>query len=212
MGTPFRGAEGSLSQGQILRFAQIAASENAERKEPVNGDILEILRPENESLMAILTHFLALWRAELPLCICFYETKPSNVWGIVQERRDEEFIVNRASGTLDFATNLPLWRDHFGMNKFSDPSEDEFVTVSNEIKKLVAEAHDIAAFRRKHRPKRRWRKPSSHEPVNGQAKMVEPIVIDRGTSHLEGKSSSTTCILDPYETNLNVLWPCRTFV
>ena len=81
-GTPFRGAAG-LSQNELLLAAQSQYSEDQ-----VQGAVLNILAPGNESLADLMTLFFETrqekWKAHIA---CFFELKPSNVGAILGGRR-----------------------------------------------------------------------------------------------------------------------------
>ncbi|KAF1951069.1 hypothetical protein CC80DRAFT_509197 [Byssothecium circinans] len=100
LGTPFRGAHGALADGQILKAAQekIDAMENEDEKYEAQTvkRILEILEPGNEALFNLLEDFLAIDHALMPSIICFYETRPANVWKIANQNRKKRRLDGSA--------------------------------------------------------------------------------------------------------------------
>lgn len=77
-GTPFRGA-GGLSQDEMLRAAQSQYEEGQ-----VQGAVLHILAPGNETLMDLMTLFFETRQEKDKAHIaCFYEKKSSNVGAIL---------------------------------------------------------------------------------------------------------------------------------
>ncbi|KAL8856213.1 MAG: hypothetical protein Q9178_007178 [Gyalolechia marmorata] len=113
-GTPFRGA-GGLDPTVMLQAAQSQYAEDQ-----IQGAVLNILPPGNESLTDLMTYFLETWQGEGKAYVaCFYEQKPSNVGAILGGNRIQSERIEKFS----------LSRDHFGMNKFGRPEEEDFQTV-----------------------------------------------------------------------------------
>lgn len=81
LGTPFRGA-GGLNQGEILRAAQSQYEEGQ-----IQGAILNILAPGNESLSDLMTLFFETRQESKAHIACFFEQKPSNVGSILGRTR-----------------------------------------------------------------------------------------------------------------------------
>lgn len=80
-GTPLRGAEASLSHGEILQLAQqqIAAESNL--------DNLRIMQDGDESLENLVDDYLSMVRNEVrPYTLCFYESRDSDVGAIVKNK------------------------------------------------------------------------------------------------------------------------------
>ena len=71
-GTPFRGAEGSLINGEIREYWE-------KQGKTVNDAILQDVRPGSVVLEDTLQDFLDIGREVLPPIVCFYETKYTNV-------------------------------------------------------------------------------------------------------------------------------------
>ncbi|KAL9019552.1 MAG: hypothetical protein Q9185_003172 [Variospora sp. 1 TL-2023] len=134
-GTPFRGAPG-LDQTVMI---QAALSQYAE--DQIQGAVLNILPPGNESLLDLLTYFLETRQGEGKAYVaCFYEQKSSNVGAILHGSRIQKFVVDETSGCLDqseWTEKYSLSRDHFGLNKFGRPEEEDFQTVCEVIEKMV---------------------------------------------------------------------------
>ena len=81
-GTPFRGAAG-LNQSELLQAAQSQYEEGQ-----VQGTVLNILAPGNESLIDLRTYFLETRRERSKAHVaCFFELKSSNVGAILGGHR-----------------------------------------------------------------------------------------------------------------------------
>jgi hypothetical protein len=59
--------------------------------------------------------------------------------------------VDETAGCLDRAEKIGLQRTHFNMNKFGNPEEEEYLTVLDEIEKMVVAAPDMLAAPSQHR-------------------------------------------------------------
>jgi hypothetical protein len=58
--------------------------------------------------------------------------------------------VSKSSGCLDLSDatrKFSLSRTHFDMNKFGKPTEEDFETVRDVIRKMVNEAHSLVLTR-----------------------------------------------------------------
>jgi hypothetical protein len=56
----------------------------------------------------------------------------------------QRFVVSESSGCLDLSdstSKFSLSRTHFNMNKFSKPTEEDYETVRDVIKKMIGAAH-----------------------------------------------------------------------
>ncbi|KAL9633792.1 MAG: hypothetical protein Q9164_004484 [Protoblastenia rupestris] len=146
-GTPFRGA-GGLDQTVMLWAEQSQYVEDQ-----IQGAILNILPPGNESLTDLITYFLETRQGEGKAYIaCFFEQKPSNVGAILGVNRIQKFVVDEPSGCLDQSKSTEkysLSRDHFGMNKFGRPEEEDFQTVCEVIEKMVERSPGVLTTRNK---------------------------------------------------------------
>ena len=81
-GTPFRGA-GGLNQTEIIRAAHSQYEEDQ-----VQGEILNILSPGNESLIDLTTCFIETREGDSKAHIaCFFEQKSGNVGAILHGSR-----------------------------------------------------------------------------------------------------------------------------
>ena len=81
-GTPFRGA-GGLNQGEMLQAAYSQYEEDQ-----VQGAVLNILVPGNESLTDLMTFFFETRQEKNKAHVaCFFEQKPSNVGAILRGNR-----------------------------------------------------------------------------------------------------------------------------
>jgi hypothetical protein len=59
-------------------------------------------------------------------------------------------MVSESSGCLDVSDNTEKWsleRDHFGMNKFRNPNEEDFQIVCEVLEKMVDAAPDLLLAR-----------------------------------------------------------------
>lgn len=76
-GTPFRGIPGALGNGRIKEYVISTG-------DPVQGDILSVLRPANQDLHETLRDFISIATdaLKLPKIVCFYEQKQSKVWAL----------------------------------------------------------------------------------------------------------------------------------
>lgn len=140
-GTPFRGA-GGLNQSEMLQAAQSQYEEGQ-----VQGAVLNILAPGNESLMDLMTFFFETRQEKNKAHVaCFFEQKSSNVGAILRGSRIQKFVVDESSGCLDQSESTEkysLSRDHFNMNKFGKPEEEDFQTVCEVIEKMVEESPQL---------------------------------------------------------------------
>ena len=92
-GTPFRGASG-LDQAEMIRAAQSQYEEDQ-----VQGEILNILSPDNKSLIDLTTCFFETRQRESKAQIaCLFEQKSSNVGTILRGSR-----IQVSLGDLDGA-------------------------------------------------------------------------------------------------------------
>lgn len=111
MGTPFRGAHGGLSNGEILAAAdeqiRMLKDEDERREAIIVKRILDILTPGNESLFNLLTNFLSIPDDLMPQLLCLYETQPANVWKIIGHSKNKVISVSFGSiHLLDYSSFL----------------------------------------------------------------------------------------------------------
>ena len=62
----------------------------------------------------------------------------------------QRFVVSESSGCLDpnvSTGKFSLSRTHFDMNKFGRPTEEDFETVSDEIKKMIKSSPSLMLAR-----------------------------------------------------------------
>jgi hypothetical protein len=80
-GTPFRGVNGAMSDGQLVERARQQGQE-------VRPEILNVLKEDDGHLRDILQQFNDLSREGgwSPTICCYAETKPAGVWRIVEDR------------------------------------------------------------------------------------------------------------------------------
>ena len=63
-------------------------------------------------------------------------------------------MVSESSGCLDLSDSISkfsLSRSHFDMNKFGNPVEEDFKTVSDVIQKIVGSSHEHISARSQRR-------------------------------------------------------------
>ena len=124
---------------------------------------MNILAPGNESLTDLMTFFFETRLEKNKAHVaCFYEQKPSNVGAILRGSRiqvcerksypvhssceSKKFVVDESSGCLDQSESTEkdsLSQDHFNMNKFGKPEEEDFQTVCEVIEKMVEESPQL---------------------------------------------------------------------
>jgi len=160
-GTPFRGA-GGLNQTEMLQAIQSQYNDGHQ----IQGSNLNILAPGNETLMDLMDEFFETRQERhIARVACFFEQKPSNVAAIykgsrvevgglvsIPDRADkkQKFVVDETSGCLDQSEateKFSLSRDHFNMNKFGKPEEEDFETVCEVIEAMVKLAPGLIAAR-----------------------------------------------------------------
>lgn len=144
-GTPFRGAEG-MSQVEML-----AAARREYEEDEVQPEVLKILEPGNEFLQEVVDQFgKTRGQANKAQVACFYELKSSNVGKIVGKQDRTRFVVSESSGCLDLfdlMSKYSLSRTHFNMNKFGKPTEEDFETVRDVVKKMTGASHELVLAR-----------------------------------------------------------------
>ncbi|CAG8973536.1 hypothetical protein HYALB_00002862 [Hymenoscyphus albidus] len=128
LGTPFRGAPG-------LTLSELLKAVDAEYQDTIQGEILRILEPDDESLLEMVHVFekiqaKSLQRANI---ICFFEQKPCNVKAILGKEEKKSFAVLEGSGCLGLAQKIGLQRNHFDINKFGKPTDEEYLTEGSGI-------------------------------------------------------------------------------
>ncbi|KAG9710445.1 hypothetical protein KCU73_g17304, partial [Aureobasidium melanogenum] len=145
LGTPFRGAEG-ISQSEMLQAALSRYEQNQ-----VQPEVLKILDPGNELLQIFVDKFGEIRsKPNKAHVACFYETKPCDIGKIIGQAGKNAFMVSESSGCLDVSDNTEKWsleRDHFGMNKFRNPNEEDFQIVCEVLEKMVDAAPDLLLAR-----------------------------------------------------------------
>jgi len=152
LGTPFRGADGM----QYREIVEAALREYTE--DEVRAETIDVLQRENETLNDLVTEFCKIHKREGHAQIaCFYETGYTDVGKVVGgEQRIvsadqvkgmtilthlQRLLVTESSGRLDFADNGSIARDHFEMNKFEEPGEEDFMLVMKALKKMIKGAN-----------------------------------------------------------------------
>lgn len=168
-GTPFRGAHGE-GQMKLIEAAQALHSGK------VDDGVLRITQRNDELLQRILNEFEDFHKEQEGETIlkCFFETKRCNVMAVLGMEGELTLRVDETSGRLDRAKGIPLFRNHFDMNKFGAPNEEEYMAVLVEIDEMVKEAPGLLATRFKHFPKNR--RGSCSQQVDNEFKAVRKEV------------------------------------
>ncbi|KAF4635759.1 hypothetical protein G7Y89_g2352 [Cudoniella acicularis] len=138
LGTPHRGTGTMLTTTVLL--------EAIARARKVHSAVLNALHKESEVLTDLVNEFTSVCSdADYALKLyCFFETMSSKVLKIVDKKRtEEEFVVDRASGTLHGYEQQGLPLDHFSLNKFDEPDDNNFERVSDAIQSFVEASHDV---------------------------------------------------------------------
>ncbi|KAI4933771.1 uncharacterized protein J4E92_003440 [Alternaria infectoria] len=136
LGTPFRGADGM----QYREIVEAALREYTE--DEVRAETIDVLQRENETLNDLVTEFCKIHKREGHAQIaCFYETGYTDVGKVVGGEQRIRLLVTESSGRLDFADNGSIARDHFEMNKFEEPGEEDFMLVMKALKKMIRGAN-----------------------------------------------------------------------
>ncbi|CAN9196124.1 unnamed protein product [Alternaria alternata] len=135
LGTPFRGAEG-MSQVEML-----AAAQREYQQDEIQPEVLNILEPGNEFLQEVVDQFgRTRKQANKAHVACFYELKTSDIGRIVGKSNRTRFVVSESSGCLDLSdatSKFSLSRTHFDMNKFAEPTDEDFETMSDVVKGMI---------------------------------------------------------------------------
>ncbi|KAI8213553.1 hypothetical protein K4K52_004602 [Colletotrichum sp. SAR 10_76] len=133
MGTPHRGTGSALhSQGKIYQAVVRAQCET-------QGNILEVLEENNETLVDVVDEFTRLVHVATPKVeiVCFFEQMSTSVGKIVQDDDIKEFVVGEQSGVLRGHRSLGLPRDHFSLNKFSGKEDGNYKSVRRQLAKMT---------------------------------------------------------------------------
>ena len=88
LGTPFRGAPG-LTLNEMIRAI------DTELQETIQGNVLRILDPEDDSLAEIVDVFERVEKRSLcrAMITCFFEQKPCNVKSVVGKEEKKVFVL-----------------------------------------------------------------------------------------------------------------------
>ncbi|KAL8825849.1 MAG: hypothetical protein Q9191_004162 [Dirinaria sp. TL-2023a] len=139
-GTPFRGAR-RMNLVEMLEAARLKYS-----SEQIQEETLRVLQSGNETLLNLVHDFCQVRQDKRVMC--FYETRTTSVGKIFGRQDVTDYLVDQSSGCLDpdpssFIRSLPLTRDHFDMNKFAGPEDDDFMQVKEVIADMVKEAPNL---------------------------------------------------------------------
>ncbi|KAI0890819.1 hypothetical protein F4806DRAFT_485147 [Annulohypoxylon nitens] len=147
LGTPHHGIHNSSAfgtQGQIYKAI-------IEANVQVEYGLMKTIIQDNEILVQTVHHFaraIRLRRDDAPKVFCFYEQKPSRVGRVIGlDAHPLELFVGQTSGTLDGYDMEPLPLDHFQMNKFQGPDDDNYSAVRCVILRMI-KSRDRARSRR----------------------------------------------------------------
>jgi hypothetical protein len=95
-GTPFRGVNGAMSNGQLVERAR------QQDGQEVRPEILNVLKEDDGYLQDIRQQFINLSRAGAwsPVICCYTEMKPASVWRIVDDRHAAK-VSDQALSNVD---------------------------------------------------------------------------------------------------------------
>ncbi|KAI9776725.1 MAG: hypothetical protein M1816_005096 [Peltula sp. TS41687] len=129
----------------------LEAARKEYQEDEMQAEVLKILQPGNEFLQEVVDQFGKMRRqANKAQVACFYELKSSNVGKIVGKENRTRFLVSESSGCLDLSdatSKFSLSRNHFNMNKFGKPTEEDFETVREVVEKMAGAAHGLVLAR-----------------------------------------------------------------
>jgi hypothetical protein len=166
LGTPHRG---SNSQSKASVIASIASAVSLGE----HSSLLKVVDKDSEILADLLHDFTRTANTlSIPL-FCFFEQHKSDVTKVLKFKGSkmlmpsfkvrhpplssefyilkmwhQEIVVDEHSGCLDGFPKLGLSTEHFRMNKFSDPGDNNYRLVREEIVRLVESAQGRVSGRR----------------------------------------------------------------
>ncbi|KAF1826803.1 uncharacterized protein K489DRAFT_351602, partial [Dissoconium aciculare CBS 342.82] len=145
-GTPFRGSE-KLSQEKVVQLAQQKYGQDK-----VLESALRFSRAGEESLASLVDQYLRIARqGPRPKVACFYEQKSTNFAAVVDKEASFDTVwVTESSGTLDVSESVEKYSracDHFAINKFYSPRQEDFKTLVRVVQGMVQEGPKILAQR-----------------------------------------------------------------
>ncbi|OTA67910.1 hypothetical protein K449DRAFT_187192 [Hypoxylon sp. EC38] len=145
LGTPFRG---SNMQTLANKIAWILTPGGSSR------DMITDLKPDNEHLRDKVHTFCQL-RNKLGIPTwCFFELLGSDYGKKVGIRGlFRETVVEEESAHIPGWDRTGLNTDHFGLNKFSGPSDSSFLAISREIRIMCINWDEFRDRRKKNKPK-----------------------------------------------------------
>jgi hypothetical protein len=120
-----------------------------------SSTLLKLLEQDSEVLAGMVDKFARLTKKSQIHVFCFWESQKSDVATVLQKAlpfktpgfKSMEYIVDKHHATYDGVDNLRLASDHFKLNKYSGPKDENFRTVANEIKTAADKAMGIIKSR-----------------------------------------------------------------
>ncbi|XDG03867.1 hypothetical protein ABKA04_003482 [Annulohypoxylon sp. FPYF3050] len=137
LGTPHHGIPDNSAfgtQGQIYKAI-------IEANVQVEYGLMGTIAQDNDTLVTTVHNFtriLEVRRDDAPKLFCFYEQKASRVGRLIGlANHPLSLVVGQTSGTLDGHGKEALPLDHFQMNKFQGPDDDNYKSVLRQILKIA---------------------------------------------------------------------------
>ncbi|KAF1948344.1 ankyrin [Byssothecium circinans] len=151
LGTPFRGTASQAKAMALARMAELAGM-------GLQSSLLKILERESPTLLELCDKFIALADDAKIRLFCFWELRQSDVASIFVKDpwfkkldmfKQMELMVEPGSAKPSGARGTYLDSDHFQLNKYPGPKDDNFKSVSGELKDIAKQAPNILNSRRK---------------------------------------------------------------
>ncbi|KAH6616789.1 hypothetical protein C7974DRAFT_442595 [Boeremia exigua] len=112
-------------------WIMLAAALEEYTGDQIRIESLKILQNEGETLKGLLDEFSAVYKNQ------------ANPGKIVGSKDRYAIVVTETSGCLDFADRCSISRNHFNINKFAKPTEDDFENVSDALVKMIEHSNTI---------------------------------------------------------------------
>ncbi|KAH7159346.1 hypothetical protein DER46DRAFT_536232, partial [Fusarium sp. MPI-SDFR-AT-0072] len=144
LGSPLRGTKFQFLSGLLAAIMQPAGSHDG---------IIKELAYDDPGLRDKLHNFCRMLNTLSISTSCFFELYETDygkrrfVAGVVKG-----MVVEEASACIPGFNRIPLQADHFKMNKFSSPDDRSFMSVSEEIQRMCADALNIVQRRMQPNP------------------------------------------------------------
>ncbi|KAF1941638.1 ankyrin [Clathrospora elynae] len=114
-------------------------------------DRSRVLDKDSELLRSLLADFAFLARDAQIRLVCFWEENESDLVGYFNKGmpwlKSKEHIVDRASATIESFESISLMSDHFQLNKYKEPKDGNYTSVSDEIRETARKADGILKTR-----------------------------------------------------------------